>query len=136
MFSDIFMELLDMGRYSSSAGVTLLEYIDLDREGSAVERKSTSRYCFNMVSTMIYWSHQNKSNVALSTAEAKYIEACSAGREFVWLWKLFTYVFGDVLEMTVIHCDNESCVNFLEKPVFYDRLNHIEMRYHFIQEMF
>ena len=57
-------------RYTSSGGVTLLGYIDLDWAGSAVDRKSTSMYCFSMVSTMISWSNRKQSTVALSIAKA------------------------------------------------------------------
>ena len=39
-------------RYSSG-GVMLLGYIDLDWAGSAVDKKSTSGYCFSMGSAMI-----------------------------------------------------------------------------------
>ena len=40
-------------RYTSSNGVLLSEYSDSDWAGSAVDRKSTSGYCFSMGSTMI-----------------------------------------------------------------------------------
>ena len=43
-------------KYTSSSGVMLLGYADSDWDGSAVDQKSTSGYCFNMGSTMIYWS--------------------------------------------------------------------------------
>lgn len=45
-------------RYSSSGGVMLLEYTDSDWAGSAVGKKSTFEYCFNMVSAMISWSNR------------------------------------------------------------------------------
>ena len=100
-----------------------------------MDSKSTSGYCFSMGSTMISWSNRKQSTVALSTAEAEYIAACSACREAVWLQKLLVGLFCEVLEMTIIHCDNQSCVKLLENSVFHDRSKHIEMKYHFIKEM-
>ena len=35
-------------RYTSSSGVLLFGYSDLDWAGSAIERKSTSGYCFSL----------------------------------------------------------------------------------------
>ena len=37
--------------------------------------------------------------------------------------------------MTVIQCDNQQCVKLSENTVFHDRLKHIEMRYHYLQDM-
>ena len=40
-----------------------------------------------------------------------------------------------MLETTVIQCDNQSCVKLSENLVFHDRSKHIEMRYHYLQDM-
>lgn len=88
-----------------------------------------------MGSTMISWSSWKQSTVVLSTAEAKYTAAYSTCREAVWLRKLLASLFGDVLETTIIHCDNQSCVKLLENPVFHDQSKHIDMRYHYIKNM-
>ena len=72
--------------------------------------------------------------MALSTAEAEYIVACEASQEAIWLRKLLAGLFGDVLETTTIHCDNQSCVNLLENPVYHDRSKHIEMRYQYLRD--
>lgn len=53
----------------------------------------------------------------------------------MWLRKLLVGLLGEVLEVTVIHCDNQSCVKLLENHVFHDRSKHIEMRYHYIINM-
>ena len=37
--------------------------------------------------------------------------------------------------MTVIHCDNKSCINMSENPVDHDRSKHIDTRYHYIRDM-
>jgi hypothetical protein len=35
----------------------------------------------------------------------------------------------------MILCDNQSCINMIENPVFHDRSKHIEIRYHYIYDM-
>jgi hypothetical protein len=44
-------------------------------------------------------------------------------------------LFGDKLEMTVVHCDNKSCIKLTENPVFHDRSKYIDMRYHYIRDL-
>jgi hypothetical protein len=73
--------------------------------------------------------------VALSTAEAEYIAVCMAVREAVWLRKLLAGLFGQMLDPTVIHCDNQSCVKLSENPVSHDRSKHVEIKYHYIRDM-
>ena len=59
----------------------------------------------------------------------------SASREAVWLHKLLAGLFGQIPEPTVIHCDNQSCVQMSVNPIFYDKSKHIQIRYHFIGDM-
>jgi len=73
--------------------------------------------------------------VALSTAEAEYIAASMASYEAIWLRKLFSELFGHVLDTTVILCDNQSGIQLSENPMFHDRSKHIDIRYHFIWDM-
>ena len=51
-------------RYTSSSGVLLFGYSDLDWSGSAVDQKSTSSHCFSMGSAMISWSSRKQGSIA------------------------------------------------------------------------
>jgi hypothetical protein len=59
---------------------------------------------------MTSWQSRKQSSIALSTAEAKYIVACSASCEAIWLRKLLTGLFDLEMEATMILCDNQSCI--------------------------
>ena len=59
----------------------------------------------------------------------------SVGQEAVCLCKLLTGLFGHIPEPTLIHCDNQSCVQMSMNPVFHDKSKHIEIQYHFICDM-
>ena len=78
---------------------------------------------------------RKQKSVALSTAKAEYIAASMASCEVVWLRKLFSELFGQVLDTTVIYCDNQSGIRLFENPVFHDRSKNIDIRYHFICNM-
>jgi hypothetical protein len=100
-----------------------------------MDRKNTSGYCFSLRSAMISWSSRKQGSIAQSTTEAEYIAESDASKEAVWLRKLVSGLFGDKLETTVVHCDNQSCIKLIENPVFHDRSKHIDMRYHYIRDL-
>jgi hypothetical protein len=121
--------------YDGDHDFTLSGYTDVDWAGSVFDRKSTSRCCFSLGSTMISWKSRKQSSIALSTAKAEYIDACSASCEAIWLRKLLTGLFELEMRETLIICDNQSCIKMTENPVFHDRSKHIENRYHYICDM-
>ena len=73
--------------------------------------------------------------MALSTVEAKYVVACLASCEVVWMRKLLFDLFDLQLDATCIYFDNHICVNFSRNLVFHDKSKHIEIKYHYIRDM-
>ena len=110
-------------------------YSDVDWAGSVVDRKSTSGCCFSLGSASISWMSRKQKSVALSTAEAEYIVASMASCGAVWLRKLFSELFGHVLDTTMIFYNNQSGIRLFDNLVFHDRSKHIDIRYHFIWDM-
>ena len=121
--------------YEVNQNINLEGYVDSYWAGSAIDRKITLRCYFSMRSGVISWFSRKQSYVALSTAEVEYVAACLASCEAVWLRKLLSNLFDLQLDSTCIHCDNQSCVNFSENPVFHDNSKHIEIKYHYIRDM-
>jgi hypothetical protein len=72
--------------------------------------------------------------VALSIVEAEYIAVSMAAREAMWLRKLLTGLCGQMLDPTVIHYDNQSCVKLSKNPVSRDRSKHVEIKFHYIRD--
>jgi hypothetical protein len=72
--------------------------------------------------------------VALSIEDAKYMETCEACTKAVWLRKLISDLFDQIPELTIIYCDNQSCIRLSGHPVFHERSNHIEIKYYFIRD--
>jgi hypothetical protein len=67
--------------------------------------------------------------------DVEYIATCSAICEAIWIQKLLTGLFDLEMEATMILCDNQSCINMTENPVFHDKSKHIEIWYHYICDM-
>jgi hypothetical protein len=119
-------------RYTSNIDMIWQEYIDSDWAGSAVDKKSTFRCCFTLGSSMVSWCSRKRTSVALSTTKAEYIALSMTVREAVWLHKLLANLSEHVLDSTIIHYGNQSCVKISDNPVFHDKSNHIEIKYHYI----
>lgn len=84
---------------------------------------------------MISCCSRKQSCVAQSTTEVEYVAAAIAAREAMWLCKLLAGLFGQPLEPTVIHRDNQSCVKLSVNPVFHDRTKHVEIKFHYLRDM-
>ena len=70
---------IDFGLYyDGSHEYRLYGYTDADWARSISDRKSTSGRCFCLGSAMNSWFSRKQSSVFPSTAEAEYIEDCSA----------------------------------------------------------
>jgi hypothetical protein len=112
--------------------VKLVGYSYADWAGNSVDRKSMSGCCFSLGSGAISWFNRKQKSIVLSSAEAEYMTSNLASCEAIWLQKLLMGLFDQVLDTTMIHCDNQSCIRLSEDLVFHDRSKHIEIRYHFL----
>ena len=44
-------------------------------------------------------------------------------------------LFDMDLDITMILCDNQSCIKMTDNPMFHDKSKHIEIRYFYIRDM-
>jgi hypothetical protein len=114
-------------RYAFGVDMRFHRYVDADWAGNAVEQKRTSSCCFTLGSSMVSWCNRKEIYVALSTVKVEYIALCVAVHEAVWLRNLLTNLFGNEMDSTGIHCDNQSCVKLSKNLVFADKSKHIEI---------
>ena len=54
--------------------------------------------------------------------------------EAIWMRKILVGLFGQMMDPTVIYCDNQSCIKLSENPVFHDRSKHIDILYHHLRD--
>ena len=84
---------------------------------------------------MISWLSRNKTNVSLNKMEAEYIATCLASSEVVWPHKFLVGLFDAQMDATDIYCDNQSYINLTENLMFHYKSKHIEIKYHYTQDM-
>ena len=115
------------------------------------DRKSTTGYNFFSYGGPIVWRSQKQKCVSLSTCEAEFIAANEAGREGLWLRRLFRQdlghedlsvtTYGDLSEkefrgakpLTIFE-DNAGCIALSRNPVAHKRSKHIDIRYFWLRD--
>ena len=83
---------------------------------------------------MVPWISRKQESVAFSV-EAEYIASFEVSRDVVWLTKLLSNLFEGLMDPTVIHCDNTSCIRLFEDPVFHGKTKHINNKYLYIWKL-
>jgi hypothetical protein len=62
---------------------------------------------------MTSWQSRKQSIISPNTAEVKYIAACFTSCEVIWVQMLLTDLLDMEIEVTVIICDNQSCIKMM-----------------------
>jgi hypothetical protein len=120
--------------YRQMDEVKLHGFTDANWAGSPMDRKSTSGGIFSVGSTGVSWYSRKQRSVALSSAEVEYMAAIQAASESIWMRKILVGLFGSHLDLTMIYCDNQSCIKLSINPVFHERSKHIDIWYHHLRD--
>jgi len=89
---------------------------------------------FKLAGSAITWGSLRQRTVSLSTTETKYIAACEAVKEALWLRQLLRYSGCQCDKAIVVKVDNQSAIELIRNPEFYKRNEHIDIRYHFVRK--
>jgi hypothetical protein len=119
--------------YPKGAKFELIGYSDSDYTGCKVERRSTSGTCQLLGRSLVSWSSKKQNSVALLTAKAEYIAACSYCAQIFWI-KATLNDFGIKFKQVLLLCDNESPVKLTNNSAQHSRTKHIDVRHHFIRD--
>ncbi|GKB61470.1 retrotransposon protein, putative, ty1-copia subclass [Tanacetum coccineum] len=103
-------------------------YCDASWQTDKDDSHSQSDWIFLMNGGVVTWKSSKQDIVADSTCESKYIAACEASKEAIWI-KNFIGDLGivpSVQDPIEILCDNESAVSLTKEPKDHGKSKHIE----------
>jgi hypothetical protein len=116
---------------STQIELNLIGFTDADFAGDRLDRKSTSGTCQFLGGS---WSNRKQTLVALSIAEAEYIDVGSCCTQILWMIQTLQDYNLRFREVPIM-CDNTSSVIMISKnPVLHALTKHIEIRHHFIRD--
>jgi hypothetical protein len=72
--------------------------------------------------------------IALSTTEAEYVSAVSAGQEIIWLCNLLTEFGYKFDSPSTLRIDNQSALAVAKNPEHHGRMKHLDLRYYWLRD--
>ncbi|KAJ3013542.1 hypothetical protein NUW54_g1564 [Trametes sanguinea] len=118
----------------ASSDELFTSYTDADHAGCPDTGRSTSGYVIKMGTGAISWSSRLQSIVALSTTEAEFVAAVSAGQEVLWLRNLLTEFGFDVSAASRLRIDNLSALSVAKNPEHHGRMKHLDLRFYWLRD--
>nr|GEW03036.1 copia protein [Tanacetum cinerariifolium] len=115
--------------YLKCSSFDLKGYSDSDYAGWNMDRKSTSSACQILCGKLVCWSAKKQQSVAMSSAEAEYVDAAGCCASIIWM-KSQLSDYDIHYNIVPIFCDNTSSISISNNPVLYSRTKHIDIRYH------
>ena len=125
---------LDHGLHYTLGLTTLSAFTDADWAGNPNDRRSTSGLLVFLGHNPITWSAKKQLTVSRSSTKAEYRALASASAEVCWLRVLLRDLGIFISAPPILWCDNVSALATASNPVFYARIKHIEVDFHFIRE--
>ena len=89
---------------------------------------------FAFGNNLVSWMSKKQNLVSLSTAEAKYIAVGICYAQLLWMKKLL-HDYGITQDTMCVFYDNTSAINLSKNPVQHSKSKHVEIQYHFIQDL-
>jgi hypothetical protein len=110
-------------------------YSDADHGGNPDNGRSTSAYVVKMGTGAVFWMLRLQSIVALSTTEAEFISAVSAGQEIVWM-RSFLGELGYAFDApSLLLVDKQSAIQVARNPEHHGRMQHLDLRFFWLRDM-
>jgi hypothetical protein len=110
-------------------------YSDADHGGNPHNGRSTSAYAVKMGTGAVSWMSRLQSIVALSTTEAKFISAVSAGQEIVWMRPFLGELGYSFYAPSLLLVDNQSAIQVARNPEHHGRMKHLDLRFFWLRDM-
>ena len=112
----------------------LVGYTDVDLASDIDSRKSTSAYLTTFAGGAVSCQSKFQKCVALSATEAEYIVATEVCKEIIWM-RNFLLELGYKEDKYVLRCDSQNAIHLAKNSTFHSHSKHIDVRYHWIQEV-
>ena len=119
-------------------GKNLHGYVDADWGAAVDDRRSYTGFVFKLANSAISWESRKQRTVALSSTEAEYMALTEAAKETTYL-RCFLKEVGILssdAKPTNVFCDNQGAQELMRNPVHHARSKHIDIRHHYVREVF
>jgi hypothetical protein len=109
-------------------------FSDADLAGNVDTSRSTTGYAVKMGTGTVSWSSKLQSIVALSTTEAEFVAAVSAGQESICMSQFLAELGYDTSGAVPLLMDNQSAIQVAHNPEHHGRMKHLDLRYFWLRD--
>jgi hypothetical protein len=118
-----------------SAPYPFYAYSHTDHGASLDNGRSTSAYVVKIGSGTVSWSSRLQSIVALSTTEAEFVAAASAGQDVVWMPALLGELGFPISSPSLLLLDNQSAIQVGKNPEHHGCMKHLNLRFYWLRNV-
>jgi transposase InsO family protein len=109
-------------------------FSNADLAGNVDTGRSTTGYVVKMGTGAVSWLSKLQSIVALSTTEAEFVAAVSAGQESIWMSQFLAELGYDTSGAAPLLMDNQSAIQVARNPEHHGRMKHLDLRYFWLRD--
>jgi hypothetical protein len=118
-----------------SAPYPFYAYSNADHGANLDNGRSTSVYVIKIGSGAVLWSSCLQSIVALSTTEAEFVAAASAGQEVAWMHALLGELSFPISGPSLLLLDNQSAIQVGKNPKHHGRMKHLDLCFYWLRNV-
>ena len=112
-------------------------FVDASYADDKVDRRSTTGLAVTVGGTVVSASTKTQPVTAQSTSEAEYIAAGEGVKEALFVRGVLSFIAPETSEAKIrVREDNKGALRLIENPFSSARSKHIDVRFHFIRELF
>ena len=119
------------------SGLSLDVYTDADYAIKENDKRSVSGIVVTLGGTVVAHASKTQRVVSLSTSEAEYIAAGDGVKEALFVRDVLSFITPETCGASIkVLEDNQGTKALIENPLSFARSKHIDVRFHFIRELF
>ena len=113
----------------------LCAYVDASWADDHDTRRSRFGFAIYVGTNLVCWKSKLHPCLALSTAESEYIAATEVCKIIVWLRNILDELHLYQTGPTLIHEDNQACIQMASQRMVTGRNKHIQLKQHFVRAL-
>ena len=113
----------------------MFAYSDSDFAGDKDKRTSVSGFIIIVNGAPVSWKSKAQASVTLSSSEAEYVALSETAKEIKFIWMLIKSMGFEVKLPITVRVDNIGAIFMSENITASNRTKHVDIRFHFVNEM-
>ena len=120
--------------YGGKEELIIRGYADDSFQTDKDDCQTQSGFVYVMNGGAVSWTSSKQDTVADSTTKAKYIAACEAAKEGVWIRNFLDDlgIFPAPVKPLDLYCNNSGGIAQAKEPRNHHKVRHIDQKYHLI----